>query len=67
MPIANHSKHQQKKRNQQQTGSFRGKDRVPIVLVAGIVVVLGMNHTYIVRRAETARDGATLRCVVAHG
>lgn len=53
VPVANQSEDQQQKRNQQEARGFRGIDRAPAVLAAGVVVALCMNHDRIVRRPET--------------
>ena len=52
MPVPKHGEDEQQKSNQQQPGSFRGIDRVPMVFVVRVVVALSMNHDCIVRRAE---------------
>ena len=60
VPIANQSEDQQQKRNQQEARGFRGIDRAPAVLAAGVVVALSMNHDHIVRCAETVCCGLVL-------
>jgi DNA-binding winged helix-turn-helix (wHTH) protein len=75
VPVANQSEDEQKKGDQQQTGSFRGINRVPAVLAGGIVLAPGVRHENIVRSAakrarllhfsphRAQRLGATLRVV----
>jgi len=53
VPIANQDESKQQKGDQQQAGSFRGINGVPVVLV-GIVLALSINHDFIVLRPETA-------------
>jgi hypothetical protein len=52
MPIANQSEGEQQKGDQQQAGSFRGINGVPLMLV-GTVLALSVDHHLIVRRSET--------------
>jgi DNA-binding response OmpR family regulator len=53
VPVPNQSEGQQQKGDQQQTGSFRGINRVPLMLVGGIVLAFSLHHGFIVRRSET--------------
>jgi hypothetical protein len=55
VPVANHDQNQQQEGDYQQAGSFRSVNRVPAVLMAGVVVVLDVDHDRIVRFAERAR------------
>jgi hypothetical protein len=59
VPVPNQSEGQQQKGDQQQTGSFRGINRVPLMLVGGIVLAFSLHHGFIVRRSETG--GCRLR------
>jgi hypothetical protein len=52
VPVPNQSEGEQQKGNQQQAGSFRGINRVPLVLVGRIVLALRVHHDFIVRRSE---------------
>jgi len=51
VPVANQSEDQQQKGDQQQAGSFRGINRVPLMLVSGVVLAVGVRHESIVRSA----------------
>ena len=55
VPVPNQSEGEQ-----QQAGSFRGINRVPLMLVAGIVLALRVHHDFIVRRSDTL--GAVYGC-----
>jgi len=57
VPVPNQSEGEQRKGDQQQAGSFRGINRVPLTLVAGIVLALRVHHDFIVRRSETVGAG----------
>ena len=57
MPVANHGEDEQQEGDKQQAGSFRGINRVPLTLVAGIVLALRVHHDFIVRRSETVGAG----------
>ena len=64
VPVPNHGEDEQQEGDQQQAGSFRGIDRVPLLLVGGIVLASNVRHHSIVRSAQShARLGATLRVV----
>jgi hypothetical protein len=52
VPVANHSEDEQQKGDQQQAGSFRGINRVPLML-GGLVLAFSFSHKFIVRRTET--------------
>jgi cholera toxin transcriptional activator len=60
MPVANQREHKQQKGDQQQSGSFRGVNRVPAVLAGGTVLALGVRHEGIVRSAGSRG------CLVLH-
>jgi hypothetical protein len=53
MPVANHGEDEQQEGDKQQAGSFRGINRVT-VLVVGVVLALSVHHEVIVRRAKSA-------------
>jgi hypothetical protein len=67
VPIANQSEREQQKCDQQQAGSFRGINRVPAVLVVGVVLVLDVNHDCIVRRTETVRAATSIIRIMRGG
>jgi hypothetical protein len=52
VPITNQSEDEQQESDQQQTGCFRGINRVPLMLAGGVVIALSVHHGFIVRRAE---------------
>jgi hypothetical protein len=54
VPVANQDEGEQKKGNQEQSGSLRGINRMPMMLVAGVVLALSFHHAHIVRRSENA-------------
>jgi cholera toxin transcriptional activator len=64
VPVPNHGEDEQQEGDQQQAESFRGIDRVPLLLVGGIVLASNVRHHSIVRSAQShAQLGATLRVV----
>jgi cholera toxin transcriptional activator len=60
VPVAKQREHQQQKRNQQQSGSFRRIDCVPAMLV--IVLRIGSGHAHIVRSLLSGSGASALEC-----
>jgi cholera toxin transcriptional activator len=65
VPVANERERKQQKGDQQPAARFRSIDRVPPMLVGGVVLMLGAGHEGIVAPGGTARrpPDATLRVV----
>lgn len=64
VPVANEREDQQKKRDQQQAGSFRRVDRVALVLVRGVTVGLWGRHADIVAPVGQESSGLMFRSVM---
>jgi hypothetical protein len=65
VPVADQGEDEQQKRDQQQAGGFRGINRVPLMLVAGVVLALRIDHNHIVRREGMVV--ANLLALLSHG
>ena len=64
VPVAHQREYEQQEGDQQQAGSLRGVDRVPLMLGGRIVMALGVRHEWYCTLGEKARRlGATLRVV----